>query len=893
MNKPFHEQRAAAENSLRLRCLGRFQLEDSDGAELTPRTRKARALLAFLALSARPASRDRLADLLWSDRGEEQAKSSLRQAIFELRHLGDKQASLVSLGRDEIALNTRLLATDLSRIRDAAEADDIEQLEALLAESDSGLLADLDGLDAEFDAWLQVERAHEPARTLTAALSAAERCLRDRGPAAAQPIVSQVQRLDPCSEEAARLALRIDHQIGDSGALHRHYELLTRRLREDYDAAPSRETQDLFKELTGGAAPLTAPDDRQADAPTRVEPVDAPPRRLRRKAILATLAALAAILLLVLGWWALRPAAGSAEQPPLIAVLPFEQHPAGDGFLAEGLWEDTRSALSQNRSLRVLGKAPTRAMVEERSSPAVYRKRLGVAYLLEGSVRRGGDRVRVSVSLTRTADGVAIWNQSFAGRLGDALALQEAVAQGIEGRLRGRLATGGGKRPEQIVTSPEVYALYSEARTLLRERESNGAKRAERLLREAVALDPNFAPAWSSLGAALYFSDWGPIHDADKHAESVASVRRALALAPRLAQAHATLALIAGDTSAESERALERAVDLDPGYAEAWLWLGNLRNDQYRWGDAAAAYRRAVDIDPLWFPAVHNLATTLTELGDNVGADRLLQSISQAGADRELIVTTRAEKLLNRGDYSAAIQELIQLRRDSPGTPLNSVQMGICEGLLRLGYADEAARVCGYPAWFGPVVRSQRQPPEIVAGKPMTADEFWRTQYFPTYASRAMVNLGRGDKLVEKYRGAFHNADDFISAFGSDEELTLLAPSLSVALRGAGSGAEADYLLSTAAKRLERAQVDAPDNRELLWSLGMIRAAQGRHEDALRLIARAIERGWLPDPRFNALDLAQEPALRGLHGNPRFERARRRILAHIARERAELGAVKL
>ncbi|HEU5286464.1 MAG TPA: hypothetical protein VFU20_08175, partial [Sphingomicrobium sp.] len=102
MNKPFDERRAAADSRLRLRCLGRFQLDDSGGAEITPRTRKARALLAFLALSRRPASRDQLADLLWSGRGAEQAKSSLRQAIFELRHLGDEQASLISLGRDEV-----------------------------------------------------------------------------------------------------------------------------------------------------------------------------------------------------------------------------------------------------------------------------------------------------------------------------------------------------------------------------------------------------------------------------------------------------------------------------------------------------------------------------------------------------------------------------------------------------------------------------------------------------------------------------------------------------------------------------------------------------------------------------------------------------------------------
>ena len=891
VNKPFHEQRSAADSRLRLRCLGRFQLEDSDGAELTPRTRKARALLAFLALSGRPASRDRLADLLWSDRGEEQAKSSLRQAIFELRHLGDEQASLVSLGRDEIVLNTKLLTTDLSRIKEAAEADDIEQLETLLAESDSGLLTDLDGLDSEFDGWLQVERANEPARTLIAALAAADRCLRERGPAAAATIVSHVQRLDPCDEEAARLALRIAHETGDSGALHRHYELLTRRLREDYDAAPSRETQELFGHLAGGAAPTTVPSDRQADAPP-VEPTDTPRRGSRRRAMLMPLAALAAIALLLLGWWALRPPVANLEQPPLIAVLPFEQHPAGDGFLAEGLWEDTRSALSQNRTLRVLGKATTKAMVEEQSSPAAYRKRLGVAYLLEGSVRRGGDRVRVSVSLTRTADGVAIWNQSFAGRLGDALALQEAVAQGIEGQLRGRLAAGGGKRPEQIATSPEVYALYSEARALLRERGRDEGARATDLLHRAVALDPNYAPAWSSLAFVETFGEFRIESAAERKTEAIHHARRALALAPNLAQAHATLAFVAGTGSPLAEASLQRAVELDPNYAEAWNWLGNVRSAQFRLPDAMSAYRRAIEIDPLWFPPAHNLVQSLHDVGDQAAAGAVVEKLEKAGASRPMILTIRAENELGRGNYSAAVRMMRSLSREQPGSYNDSVT-GMGEGLMRLGYAKEAVRLWRLPAWHVPLILSEEIPPEVASDQPLEADDFWQTEFLSIYASRAMINLGRGNDLLNRYRRRFRTRDDFVSALSERGTLELVAPSVAIALRSVGNEADADYILAAAARPLERIKSGAENNRELLWRLACIRAAQGHREQALRLMTRAVDRGWLPDGIYQALDLTQEPALRSLRGDPRFERARRRILAHIARERAELGPVKL
>lgn len=894
MNKPFHEQRAATDSRPRLRCLGRLQLEEPDGTDLTPRTRKARALLAFLALSGRPASRARLADLLWSDRAEEQAKSSLRQAIFELRHLGDEQASLVSLGRDEIMLNTELLATDLSRIKQAAEADDTQLLEALLASSDSGLLTDLDGLDAEFDAWLQIERAHEPASTLAAALAAAERCLSEQGPAAAQPIVSQAQRLDPCNEEAARLALRIAHQAGDSGALHRHYELLTRRLREDYDAAPSRETQELFAQLGGAAAPIAGRDSTQTLAPTRAAPPDdnAPRRGLRRKTIGSLFAALAAVALLVLGWWALRPPVANPEQAPLIAVLPFEQQPAGDAFLADGLWEDTRFALSQSQALRVLGRATTLEMAKAGRAPRAYRDRLGVDYLLEATVRRQDDRVRVTVSLSRTRDGVGIWHSALAGRLGDPLALQAAIARGIEGRLRGQLARGGGRLPEQIATTPEVYALYSEARSLLHTRSPLSSRQAIPLLERALQLDGNFAPAWSMLGAASYFRRLGAGASADWRAKARADVRRALDLAPRLAEAHAVLALIDGLGSRAAERSLERAVALDPGNSEAWNWLGIARDQQGNLDGAIRAYHRAVEIDPFLPPALDNLASALLDRRDQDGFERLLGRLSRAGRGATLVPALQAKRWFREGDYSRAMALLLPLH-SRPGEPDSFVTWKIGEGLLRLGYVDHARALLGRSDQFVAELRGERLRPEFERGRIPNPQEFWVTVEFATSSSRAMVNRGHGAMLVESYRRGFASRDDFLMTLTERGHPIIVIPNLAVALRSSGQASEAEPLLKAIEGHAELRVERFPGAAAAAWELARIRAAQGRAEDAIGLLSRALNQGWLPDGWFFPLDIAEDPPFRSLRGDRRFEQLRRRILAHVARERAELGPVKL
>lgn len=895
VNKPFHEQHAAADSRLRLRCLGRFQLEDVDGTELTPRTRKARALLAFLALSGRPAPRARLADLLWSDRAEEQAKSSLRQAIFELRHLGDEQASLISLGRDEISLNTRLLATDLARIKDAASTDDIEQLEALLTESDSGLLTDLDGLDPEFDAWLQVERAHGPARALTAAVAAAERCLGERGPTAAQAIISQVQRIDPCNEEATRLALRIDHEIGDSGALHRHYELLTRRLREDYDAAPSRETQELFRQLAGGAAAMTEPDGRQPIEQARAEPLDGNAARRpapRWRSMLAPMAVLAAVALLLLGWWALRPPVANLEQPPLIAVLPFEQQPADDAFLAEGLWEDTRLALSQSQVLRVLGRATTLEMAKAGRAPKAYRDRLDVDYVLEGTVRRQGDRVRVTASLTRTEDGVSIWHSALTGRLGDPLALQAAIAQGIEGRLRGQLARGGGRLPEQIATTPEVYALYSEARSLLRTRRLSSSRQAVPLLERALQLDPNFAPAWAMLSSATYFRQFSARASPNWRAKARAHVRHALELAPRLAEAHAVSALIDGLGSPMAERSLERAVTLDPGNSDAWNWLGIANTQQGDFDGAVRAFHRAVEIDPFLPPAIENLSDALLDRADQAEFERLLQRLFRAGGGAALVPAVRAHRWLREGDYSQAMIPLLRLH-SRPGELDSFVTWKIAGGLLRLGYHEQASALIGQSEDFGAELRGTRLRPEFAGGRIDSPREFWVNLGTATGSSRAMINLGRGRMLVDSYLRGFSSRDDFLTTLAEQGDPGIVIPNLAVALRSAGRASEAETLLKAIEDRAEVRVEQLPGATEAIWELARIRAVQGRPDDAVGLLSRAMDQGWLPDGWFYPLDIAEDPPFRRLRGDRRFEQLRRRILAHIARERAELGPVKL
>ena len=889
MNDPARIERSATAAKYIVRCLGRFRIEHSSSNQVSIRTRKSRAVLAALALPGIPMTRDALADLLWSSRGAAQARSSLRQSIFELQHALGADAQVLIADRDTVSVRRELIVTDVELIRMAAAEGDWPRLLALLESSEQGLLVDLDGLDEQFDDWLRIERAQEPEKTLSTAVGAVEKCLTEAGPRAAFDLVSEILRLDPVNEEATRLAMRINHELGDSRGLHRNFGALSGRLRAEYDAEPSAETQALFHRLAD-ATPARKP---KPTGPAIVSTgaMQSGPgiaSRSRWRLAFVPLAAAAAMV----GVSAVGLSGGSLDKDParqiVVAVLPFDHQPQGDSFLASGIWEHTRAALTRNGSLRVLGRSTTAAMADRKLSPDQYLRRLGVTHLLEGSVRRSGDDVLISVSLAQTADGVIVWQDMFRGRMHEPLALQDAVANGIEGKLRGRLARDGGRRAEQIVTTPEVYGLYSEARHLIGSRKRPNFRRAEALLREAVATDANYAPAWSLLGAAIYFNGRIAIVDSQARTEALRSVRRALTLAPNLGQAHATLALIEGESSPAGERALRRAVELDPNYAEAWNWLGNSLNSQHRYREAIGAYQRAVEIDPLLDVAIINLARSAIENGDRTAADRLIANIERAGADPVLIASVRATELQNRRDYSEAVQTLTGAGFNANGHPPGVLWLSWLETLTGLGHYDRLHAITDCPDWYGPLLAGDTLPPKTFDGKPVRPEEFWTSIFFSTPASRALINRGRTVELLRLYKQAFRTPDEFISKAGRHNLLIELAPLLAVALQLEGARQEAAYILAAASNELEPA-LEFRANGTARGQLAAVRAAQGERAQAIALLEMAIRQKWLPDGRAQPLDLAGNPAFRSLRGDPRFEAARRSILEHIARERAELG----
>lgn len=599
------------------------------------------------------------------------------------------------------------------------------------------------------------------------------------------------------------------------------------------------------------------------------------------------LAAAGALLFLVVVLVGMRVVDGGETKRPVVAVLPFESLDPRDASLVAGIWEDTRQAIGRNPQLVVLGPNSAKEIAEKGSDTA----RKLADYLVEASVRSTGDKVRVSANLVRTRDDTEVWSKSFDRKLDDVFALQSEIAGEIEGHIRGRLAERGGVQPENIATSGEVYALYSDARATLRKRDSLRYEEARAQLSQVVKMDPNFAPGWAALSIAVQF--YGPSVNQMKLGFSrrlaEAHARRAIALAPNLAAGHSALgyALRRGPAA---EAALQRAIALDPNDFESINWLAtiNLQKDQPK--RALQLYSRAVEIEPLFWPAVVNKLNLLLDLGDTAAAQKEQRRLQSLG-NPLLSALASIQIAQANGDLSEAARIGLALLRDDPKQTRGIVGFPLFSVLLQLGLNEEAMRAFPPPPFGPPLRNNDPRGLEMVENMGLQPEQFFALNPLPMNAGRVYLLSGRGTDFAKLYRQAAASPEEMVAITGSDLDFSMLAPFMALGLQQAGDHEEAARVLAVAERILTNGRVDRRRSQQAL--LARVHAVQGRGPQALAELGDAVHRGWLPTPPQMLSDIALDPAFESVKTDRRFLAARQQILDHLAKERAEFGPVTL
>ncbi|HET8750531.1 MAG TPA: TIR domain-containing protein [Sphingomicrobium sp.] len=610
-----------------------------------------------------------------------------------------------------------------------------------------------------------------------------------------------------------------------------------------------------------------------------------------RKGFDVRLAALAAALLLLIaggfGWWWLSPA--KASGPTTLAVLPFRALNPADANLVDAIWDDTRGAIGRNPNLRVIGRNALESLADKHLDPRGYRRKLAADYLLNGSVEHVGDQVQIKLSLVRTEDAAEVWSDRVGGRLDDVFAFQQRIAQEVEGRIRGRVAPGGGTTAQNIATSGEVYALYADARALFRKRDSESAHAAIALLKKAVALDPNYAPAWALLGQITGMgltrtADTGP---AQQEREAVAYLNRALQLAPNLAHAHAALAMVQ-NFAPQLDGELRKAVELDPNDVEAWGWLANSLQNQNRLREALAARNRAAEIEPLWYWTVSNKIGTMSLLEDWTGIDAELKRVAAVG-DPVLLAKAQIMAAAMSRRPGDEMRILLELRAAHPEEAA-WVDNRIFDPAMALGFVDEAAAAWHIPPWATQDYRGEPLSANVIRRELPAPLDIWTDgdDAIALYG-RLLPRRGRLNEYIGYYDAAFKSPSDLFALWENRPGLFVdTAPTLASDLRLAGRNEEADAILRHAEQVIEAGLKNGPPTFGDSVALGYLRAARGRDDEAMALLNKAASGGWIPDRRWQASDIADEPCFAHLVNRADFQAIRRRILARIEQERRKV-----
>jgi len=335
-----------------------------------------------------------------------------------------------------------------------------------------------------------------------------------------------------------------------------------------------------------------------------------------------------------------------------IAVLPFtDLSPAHDQeYFSDGMAEEILNALAQVRDLKVAGRTSSFHFKGMNEDLRTIGKTLGVASVLEGSVRKQGDKVRITAQLIRASNGFHLWSNSYDGDLKDVFELQERIARAITDQLQVVIAGDQKSRLVRVATSsPEAYELYLQATAVFNHRDGALMPDAIAKLQQAIRLDPKFARAQSRLASLSAIV--GAYTEVDQE-QALTTAERAAndasELDPTLAEPHAALGTIHGYRrhwlAAQVES--ERATTLDPNDSNAVFWRGLALVDAGYVTDGIAAMDRALAIDPLLQNALAWRAFWWFNAGDRENARRTAQlSMDQGllGAERVLGLIAHAE----------------------------------------------------------------------------------------------------------------------------------------------------------------------------------------------------------------------------------------------------------
>ena len=361
--------------------------------------------------------------------------------------------------------------------------------------------------------------------------------------------------------------------------------------------------------------------------------------------------------------------AATRIQQKSIAVLPLinESGDPKDEYFSDGLSEELIAALAQISGLKVIGRSSSFRFKDRKEEPKMIGQKLGVSTLLDGTVRKQGDRVRIVAALVNAADGIQLWTRTFDRQLKDIFAVQEEIARAVADSLKVTLL-GSDTAQRGAPTNMEAHNAYLQGHFHLIRRNVEDFRKAIEYYDQAIQLDPNYALAYAERAEALAFMGDLIGQRTTAYPKARTDAEKAVAIAPDLAEARAALGwvrFLAEWRFAEGLAELKRAKELSPANPNANDLLARIIVYLGRFADAERQAREAMELDPLSTVTQGNLARVLFYAGKLDEADAVARKAAElqpsgAGSHRFQVLIAA-----QRGDGEAALREA-QLEPD-PG----------------------------------------------------------------------------------------------------------------------------------------------------------------------------------------------------------------------------------
>ena len=569
-----------------------------------------------------------------------------------------------------------------------------------------------------------------------------------------------------------------------------------------------------------------------------------------------------------------------------IAVLPFVNMSSDteQEFFSDGITEEILNSLASEKSLKVAGRTSSFAFKGQNDDLRRIGEALGVAHILEGSVRKAGAQVRITAQLIQVDNGFHLWSETYDRELSDVFAIQDEIANEILKQLKSQLLDD----EEHVVveakrTNPVVYDLYLRAKQRIYTRNSAEITKAISELDKAIQLDPEYAPALAQRGVATMLmseQSYGDIPDDEANRRGKRYVDRALGLDENLAEGLAAIGLYYFNEPGGAELAIEpltRALSINPNLIDASNWLfGALQGV----GDFKGSLEVLVDAanrDPLYRPAFANAIMQFNAYGMPEEAEALLQRIEAFDASNPDLYSARAVNFIFSGRSGEGLQQM-ELGREKD--EMSGVERFILSSGLMNTMQFERALEEG----------SNFVKPNVLyeLGRTDEAIELAHTQASSGDLGNLFYLLNRSDRSVELtdyLEERWPTLSEFAKENRGDEYGYSIMTDVALAYSRTGNQDRFDEAMHFIEQHTARLDEHGIDNIFLSVNRAMDYALIEDSDAAIAYLQDAAGRGWTSQGVLGEV----QPALAALADDPRYQEIEVALLDNMNRNREILG----